>query len=71
MEKTVAAAFGSIELEAQQRKARKDLVRTEREMEQLHEIGIALDARCELCAGTNPDQSARDYRRGCGLNLSD
>src|ERR1022692_376818 len=44
VEKTVAAAFGSMELQAQQRKAIDDLARTEREMEQLHEIGIALSA---------------------------
>jgi HD-GYP domain-containing protein (c-di-GMP phosphodiesterase class II) len=44
VEKTVSAAFGSMELQAQQRKAFEDLARTEREMEQLHEIGIALSA---------------------------
>ena len=44
VEKTVAAAFGSMELQSQQRKAIDDLARTEREMEQLHEIGIALSA---------------------------
>jgi HD-GYP domain-containing protein (c-di-GMP phosphodiesterase class II) len=44
VEKTVAAAFASIESEAQQKKAIEDLARTEREMEQLHEIGIALSS---------------------------
>lgn len=44
VEKTVAAAFASMELEAQQKKAVEDLARTEREMEQLHEIGIALSS---------------------------
>jgi HD-GYP domain-containing protein (c-di-GMP phosphodiesterase class II) len=44
VEKTVAAAFGSMELQAKQEKAFVDLARTEREMEQLHEIGIALSA---------------------------
>lgn len=44
VEKTVFAAFGSMELQAQQRKAFEELARTEREMEQLHEIGIALSA---------------------------
>jgi HD-GYP domain-containing protein (c-di-GMP phosphodiesterase class II) len=44
VEKTVGAAFGSMELQAQQQKAIDDLARTEREMEQLHEIGIALSA---------------------------
>jgi HD-GYP domain-containing protein (c-di-GMP phosphodiesterase class II) len=44
VEKTVAAAFGNMELEARQKKAIDDLARTEREMEQLHEIGIALSA---------------------------
>jgi len=44
VEKTVAAAFASMESEAQQKKAIEDLARTEREMEQLHEIGIALSS---------------------------
>jgi HD-GYP domain-containing protein (c-di-GMP phosphodiesterase class II) len=44
VEKTVAAAFGSLELQAQRQKAIDDLARTEREMEQLHEIGIALSS---------------------------
>ena len=44
VEKTVAAAFASMESDAQQKKAIDDLARTEREMEQLHEIGIALSS---------------------------
>src|SRR5579863_9101270 len=40
VEKTVSAAFGSLELQAQRLRAIEDLARTEREMEQLHEIGI-------------------------------
>jgi HD-GYP domain-containing protein (c-di-GMP phosphodiesterase class II) len=44
VQKTIAAAFLSMELQAQQRKAVDDLARAEREMGQLHEIGIALSA---------------------------
>jgi HD-GYP domain-containing protein (c-di-GMP phosphodiesterase class II) len=44
VEKTVSAAFASMELQAKQQKAFDELARTEREMEKLHEIGIALSA---------------------------
>jgi HD-GYP domain-containing protein (c-di-GMP phosphodiesterase class II) len=44
VEKTISAAFESMDLQAKQRKALENLARTEREMEQLHEIGIALSS---------------------------
>jgi HD-GYP domain-containing protein (c-di-GMP phosphodiesterase class II) len=44
VEKTVAAAFASMDMQAQQKKAFENLARSEREMGQLHEIGIALSA---------------------------
>ena len=43
-EKTIAAAFSSLEVERQKKAAREDLARTEREMEELHRIGVALSA---------------------------
>src|ERR1700722_8210309 len=44
VEKTVSTAFASMELQAKQQKAFDELARSEREMEKLHEIGIALSA---------------------------
>ncbi|HXQ98143.1 MAG TPA: HD domain-containing phosphohydrolase [Candidatus Limnocylindrales bacterium] len=43
-QKAVAAAFASLELEAQTKAAQEDLQRTENEMEELHRIGVALSA---------------------------
>jgi HD-GYP domain-containing protein (c-di-GMP phosphodiesterase class II) len=44
VEKTVAAAFGSLELAAQHQAAREELARIEREMEQLDKISVALSS---------------------------
>lgn len=44
VEKTLATAFGSLELAAQQRAAVEELARTNREIKNLHDIGLALSA---------------------------
>ena len=44
VEKTVASAFASLELDAQHQAAREELARIEREMEQLDKIGVALSS---------------------------
>ena len=44
VESIVAAAFRALEIEASEREARDDLGRHEREMELLHEVGIALSS---------------------------
>ena len=44
VEKTVAAAFASIELAERERLAREELARAQREMEELNRIGVALSA---------------------------
>ena len=48
LEKTNAAAFANIELAARERAAREELERTQREMEELHRIGVALSAQHEV-----------------------
>jgi HD-GYP domain-containing protein (c-di-GMP phosphodiesterase class II) len=48
--KTVAAAFDNIELARRERAARADLKRTEREMEELNRIGVALSVTRNVSA---------------------
>src|SRR2546425_8570559 len=44
VEKLIAAAFANIELAERERAAREELARTEREMDELNRIGVALSA---------------------------
>ncbi len=50
MEKAIAAAFAHIELAERERSAREELVRAEREMEELNRIGVALSATHDVNA---------------------
>ena len=50
VEKTVAAAFANIELAQQERAAREELERAQREMEELNRIGVALSATHDVSA---------------------
>jgi HD-GYP domain-containing protein (c-di-GMP phosphodiesterase class II) len=48
LERTVVAAFETITLAARERAAREDLARTEREMEELNRIGVALSSTRDI-----------------------
>ncbi len=48
LESAVAAAFASIELADRERQAREDLARTQREMEELNRIGVALSSQRDI-----------------------
>ncbi len=50
VEKTIAAAFANIELVERERLAREELARTEREMEELNRIGVALSSTHDVNA---------------------
>jgi len=47
-ERTLAAAFETLELTARERGAREDLARTEREMTELNQIGVALSSTRDI-----------------------
>ncbi|HEX9760160.1 MAG TPA: HD domain-containing phosphohydrolase, partial [Candidatus Acidoferrales bacterium] len=48
VERTVAAAFETIDLARREREAREELARAEREMEELNQIGVALSATRDI-----------------------
>ena len=48
VERTVAAAFEHIDLAERERAAREELVRTQREMEELNRIGVALSSERDI-----------------------
>ncbi len=50
VEKTIEAAFANIDLAQRERAAREDLERTQREMEELNRIGVALSATRDVRA---------------------
>jgi len=50
VEKLIAAAFANIELAERERTAREELARTEREMDELNRIGVALSATRDVNA---------------------
>ena len=50
VEKLIAAAFANIELAERERAAREELARTEREMDELNRIGVALSATRDVNA---------------------
>ena len=53
IERTIAAAFENISLARREREAREELVRTQREMEELNRIGAALSSERDIDALLN------------------